>query len=103
MYTVYAYTYYVYIYIYIYICAEDEAAVHRELHVRGAAGLRAGSGDVLRDVGGGDDDLRQRDVVVGQERDLQMLTDIGVAVDDLRDVVDELDDRLGAEVAGGGL
>ena len=38
--------------------AHDEAAVHHELHVRGAAGLSARRGDVLGGVGGRDDLLR---------------------------------------------
>ena len=47
--------------------------------------------------------LREADAVVGQEHDLQPAADVGIGVDDLGDVVGELDDQLGALVAGGGL
>mmetsp|Transcript_163899 Transcript_163899/g.398296 ORF Transcript_163899/g.398296 Transcript_163899/m.398296 type:complete len:552 (-) Transcript_163899:1084-2739(-) len=83
--------------------ADDEAAVHHELHVRGAAGLRAGGGDVLGDVGRGDDVLRHAHAVVGHERDLQVGGDVGVVVHNLADVADELDDGLGVDVGGSGL
>lgn len=42
--------------------ANDDAAVHHELHVRCARGLSSRGGDVLRDVVGGDDDLRVADL-----------------------------------------
>mmetsp|Transcript_9956 Transcript_9956/g.31632 ORF Transcript_9956/g.31632 Transcript_9956/m.31632 type:complete len:212 (-) Transcript_9956:1700-2335(-) len=79
--------------------ADDEAAVHNELHVRGAAGLRASRGDVLRRVRGGDDLLGHGHAVVGQEGKLQVGAHVGVGVDDIRHVVDELDDGLRAVVA----
>ena len=43
----------------------------RELHVAGARGFLAGGGDLLGEIGGRIDALAARDVVVGQEDDLQ--------------------------------
>mmetsp|Transcript_6535 Transcript_6535/g.11282 ORF Transcript_6535/g.11282 Transcript_6535/m.11282 type:complete len:214 (+) Transcript_6535:119-760(+) len=55
----------------LYVCpvhgAQDEAAVHGELHVGGAGGLGARGGDVLRQIRPGHYHLRQRHVVVGDE------------------------------------
>ena len=59
------------------------APLSAELHVAGAGGLRAGGGDLLREVGGGDDDLGQADAVVRQEDDLQPVADQRVGVDHL--------------------
>ena len=47
--------------------------------------------------------LGQRDAVVGQEHQLQPVADARVAVDHARDVVDQLDHRLGGDVGGGRL
>mmetsp|Transcript_18912 Transcript_18912/g.48504 ORF Transcript_18912/g.48504 Transcript_18912/m.48504 type:complete len:364 (+) Transcript_18912:459-1550(+) len=80
--------------------AHNEAAVHHELHVRGTARLGARRGDVLRGVGRRDDLLRRGDAVVRQERELQVRAHIRIVVDHVRDVVDELDDRLRTVVPG---
>ena len=70
-----------------------------ELHVAGAGGFHAGGRDLLGEVGGGNDHLGEADIVVGQEHDLELAADRGIVVDDLRDVVDQLDDQLGVAVA----
>jgi len=79
--------------------ADDEAAVEDELHVAGAAGLGAGGGDVLADVGGRGDDFGFADVVVLDEDDFEEVADVFVVVDDLADVVDQMDDGLRHPVA----
>ena len=83
--------------------AQRQRPVHHELHVRGTRGLLTGHRDLLGDVGGRDDVLSRGDVVVVDEDDLDRLGDHGVVVDELSDGVDELDDGLGPDVAGGGL
>ena len=79
--------------------ADGDGAVQRELHVAGAGGFHAGSGNLLGEIGGRDDHLGQADIIVRQERDLEPAGDHRVVVDDLGDVVDELDDQLGIAIA----
>ena len=80
--------------------ADGERAVQRELHVAGAGGLGARRGNLLRQVGRGNDVLGGLDVVVRDEHDLQQAVDRRVVVDDVGDVVDQLDDELRHGVAG---
>ena len=61
--------------------ANDQATIEHEFHVRGAGGFGAGGGDVLADVGRGDDDLAFGDVVVFNEDDFEQVADVGVVVD----------------------
>lgn len=49
------------------------------------------------------DDLGEADTVVGEEDNLERITDLLVLVDDLRDGVDEPDGQLGDVVARSGL
>ena len=79
--------------------ADGQRAVERQLHVAGAGRLHARGRDLLGEVGGGDDDLGEADVVVRQEHHLQQAAHGRVGVDDLGDVVGELDDQLGLRVA----
>ena len=83
--------------------ADGQRAVERHLHVAGAGGFHPGGRDLLRQVGGGHDDLSQRNVVVRQEHDLQQAAHGRVRIDDLRDVDGELDDQLGLGIARGRL
>ena len=61
--------------------ADGHGAVHHELHVAGAAGLLAGSGDLLAQFAGGHKLLGQRDPVVLQKDDLELILTDGVGVD----------------------
>ena len=79
--------------------ADGERAIERELHVPGSRGLHAGGRDLLRQLSRRDDRLRQTDVVVRQEHDLQQLAGQRIVVDDLGDVIGELDDQLRLRVA----
>lgn len=58
---------------------------------------------MLRKFSSRDDDLGSTDVVVGQEDNLQEVTNVVVVVNLVRDGSDELDESLGVVVAGSGL
>src|SRR5690606_14364369 len=83
--------------------ADGEGPVEGELHIAGAGGFHAGGGNLLGQVGGGNDHFGQADVVVGQEHHLELATQGRVVVDGAGDVVGQLDDQLGLVVAGGRL
>jgi hypothetical protein len=83
--------------------ADGECAVEGELHVAGARGLGAGGGDLLGEIGRGDDGLGQRDAVVGQEDELEPVAHARVAVDHPGDVVRQADDVLGRHIGRGRL
>ena len=71
-----------------------QRAVQRKFHVAGAGGFGARQRDLFGDIGGGDDDLRQADAIVGDEDDFDQVVDAAIVVDDVRHVVDEVDDFL---------
>ena len=77
----------------------DGGSAHLELHVSGSGSLSSGCRDLLREVGGRHDLLGQRDSVVLQEDELELVTDVGVVVDHLSHTVEQLDDLLGHVVA----
>mmetsp|Transcript_9191 Transcript_9191/g.25696 ORF Transcript_9191/g.25696 Transcript_9191/m.25696 type:complete len:389 (-) Transcript_9191:1423-2589(-) len=83
--------------------ANEQAAVHLELHVARAGGFRAGGGDVLAQLRGRDELLGQGDVVVGHEVDPHQVFHVGVVVDDLANAVGQVDALLGSPVAVEGL
>jgi len=79
--------------------ADSQRAVHHELHIARAARLVAGGRDLIGDIGGRDQTLGERDVVVGQEHDFEPAARHRIAIDGGGQVVDEFDDQLG-EVVG---
>ena len=81
---------------------QGHRTVQHQLHVAGAGGFGAGRGDLFGDVGGGDDLLRIRTVIILNEQHLQFPVHSRVAVDEPGDAVDIPDDRLGTVVAGSG-
>ena len=83
--------------------ADGERAVERELHVAGAGGFLARGGDLLGEIGRRDDALGERDAIVRQEDDLELVAHARVVVDLVADGIDRLDDALGQVVAGRGL
>ena len=58
---------------------------------------------MLGELGGRDNDLSTRYVIVRQEDDLEQVTDVSIAINDLLDSTDQLNDNLGCVVGGGGL
>eukprot|EP00976_Prorocentrum_cordatum_P099463 1191851-Prorocentrum_minimum.AAC.2 len=83
--------------------AAEKSAVHGELHVAGAGSLSASGGDLLGEVGPGDELLGGRHVVVGEEDHLQQIAHIGVVVNLGAHGIDQLDDLLRHGVTGGSL
>jgi hypothetical protein len=79
------------------------SALERKLHVAGAAGLLAGGGNLLGQVGGGVDVLRVLHVEVGEEDDLEPVAHGWIGVHRLGNGVDQLDDQLGQEITRRGL
>mmetsp|Transcript_9192 Transcript_9192/g.25702 ORF Transcript_9192/g.25702 Transcript_9192/m.25702 type:complete len:277 (-) Transcript_9192:1606-2436(-) len=65
--------------------ANEQAAVHLELHVAGARGLQASRRDVLTELSGRDELLGRGDIVVGHEVQAHDVVDVGVVVDDPAD------------------
>ncbi len=80
--------------------ADGESAVECELHVPGARSLHPGSGNLFRQIGGGDDLLGEGDPVVRREHDPQAAVDVGIVVDHIGDTVDEPDDEFGHVIGG---
>mmetsp|Transcript_50300 Transcript_50300/g.139674 ORF Transcript_50300/g.139674 Transcript_50300/m.139674 type:complete len:318 (+) Transcript_50300:689-1642(+) len=83
--------------------ADEQAAVHLELHITGTRGLRASGGDVLAQLSGGDELLSQRDVVVRHEVDPHEVLHVGVVVDDLANAMGQEHAFLGGPIAVEGL
>ena len=74
--------------------ADCERTVQGKLHVAGAGSFHSRRRNLLGQVGGGNDLLRQTDIVIGQENDPQEIANEGIAIDDLGHIIDELDDQL---------
>ena len=85
------------------IGAERHRAVEHELHVARAGSLGTRGGNLLGDVGGRSELFRIGNIIIGNERDREILADFGVGGDHLADFVDELDDALGSVIAGSSL
>src|SRR5262245_66624858 len=73
---------------------DRERSIHHELHVASAAGLVPGRGDLVRDITGWNQLLRDTDGVVGQENDFDPATHRRVTVDGRGEIVQKLDDEL---------
>ena len=83
--------------------AQGHGAAEHQLHISRAGGLGARGGDLLGDVGGGDDVLGVGAVIVLYEHHLHLPGHGRIAVDQLCQAVEVADDGLGAAVARGGL
>ena len=83
--------------------ADGEGTVEGEFHVAGAGGFFARRGDLLGEIGSGNDALGDGDAIVWHEDDLQLAADARVMVHLGREGVDRVDDVFGEVVAGGGL
>ncbi len=58
-------------------------------------------GNLLRQIGGGDDQLGTTDIVIGDENHFQQTVQRRVAIDHAGDVMNQLDHQLGATIAAG--
>ena len=57
--------------------ADRQRPVHHEFHVARAAGFVAGGRDLVRDIGGRDQPLGERNAIFGQEHDLEAAAHTG--------------------------
>ena len=80
--------------------ADGQRTVKGKLHVTGAGRFRPRRGDLLREIGRRNDQLREADAVVRNEHHLQLVADIRIVVDHLRHIVDEVNDVLRHVVGG---
>jgi hypothetical protein len=83
--------------------ADGQRAVHREFHVAGAGGFLAGGGNLLGQIGGRIDVMRDLDVEIGDEHHLQAAGDVVVAIDHFGHRIDQFDDQLGHVITRRGL
>mmetsp|Transcript_40032 Transcript_40032/g.119234 ORF Transcript_40032/g.119234 Transcript_40032/m.119234 type:complete len:351 (-) Transcript_40032:1752-2804(-) len=83
--------------------AQDQAAIHLELHVGCTRCLGAGGRDVLRHLRCRDDSLSKRHIVVGQEVKTQVLVSLRVVVDLLTNRGRQADDAFSHVVCRRGL
>ena len=83
-------------------CAQGHSTVEHQLHIAGAGGLCACRGDLLGNVGGRNNVLRIRAVIVLHKNDLQLICYRRIVVDHKSDAVDIADNGLGTGIAGCG-
>ena len=83
--------------------AQGHSTVEHQLHVAGAGSLGARRGNLLGNVGGGDDVLCVGAVVVLNENNLHLIRHSGIVVDHPGHPIDVADDGLGIHIAGSGL
>ena len=83
--------------------SQRHSAIEHQLHVAGAGSFRAGRGNLLRNIGGGDDVLGVGAVVVLNKDHLDLVRNSGIVVDHPSHTVDVADDGLCVHIAGGGL
>ena len=85
------------------LSAQGDGAVQHEFHIACAAGLLGGQGDLLGDVAGRDQLLRQGHIVVAGHDNIQIGPHIRIPRDDLLQAEDPVDDVLGDHVGRGSL
>ena len=83
--------------------SQGQRTVHHELHVRGAGSFLTSHRDLFGNIRGRNDVLGGRDIVVVNENNLDAAIDIRIVVDQVGNGVNQLDDSLCADVAGGSL
>ena len=83
--------------------ADGQRAVGHELHVAGAAGLLGRQGNLLGQVGGGNQLLSQRHVVVLHHDDPHPTGDLRVLVDQLLQAQNQVDDIFCHDIGRRGL
>ena len=80
--------------------AQGHRAVEHQLHIAGAGGFRAGRGDLLGYIRGGNDLFRPGAVVVLDKDDLQTLIRLRIVVDPVGNHVDPVNHGFGPIIAG---
>ena len=80
--------------------AQRNRAVQHQLHIAGAAGLRARGRNLFGYIGGGNDLFRIAAIVIVAEYHAHAIVYRVIRIDDRRDAVDQQDYRLRAGVAG---
>ena len=83
--------------------SQGQRTVHHELHVRGTGSFLTSHRDLLGNIRSRNDVLGGRDIVVVNENNLDAVIDIRIIVDQVGNGVNQLDDSLCADVAGGSL
>ena len=83
--------------------SQGQRTVHHELHVGRARGFLSGHRDLLGNIRSRNDVLCGRDIVVVNKNDLDAAIDVRIVIDQVSNGVNQLDNRLRANVAGGSL
>ncbi len=73
---------------------DGQRTVERKFHITGPRSFGPGQRNLLRQIGGRNNHLRQTDAVVGDKHDLQFIANLRIVVDHLRDIVDQMNDVL---------
>ena len=81
---------------------DSQRAVKGELHITGARRFGARQRDLLGKIRRRNDHLRKADAVVRDKDHFQLIADIGIVVDHLRDIVDKVNNVLRHVVSRGG-
>ena len=81
------------------IGSDGHRTVHHELHVAGTGSFLPCCRDLFGEIRSRRDDLHAADTVVWQKCDFQFIAHIWVIVYHLGNIIDQLDDRLGAQIA----
>ena len=79
--------------------SDGQRAVHHELHTAGPGSFRTRSRDLLREIARRKDILSQRDTIILEEHDLELVAVHFVVIDHGRDVIDELDNEFCEKIA----
>src|SRR5215469_15138571 len=80
--------------------ADRQGSIHHEFHIARAAGLVAGGRDLVGNVRSGDQPLRERNVVIGQEDHFETTACHRIAVDRAGQVIDQFYYQLGEVISG---
>ena len=79
-------------------CPNGQGSIHHKLHIAGSAGFIAGGRYLVGDIAGRNKPLCQRNIVLGQEQDVEPAAHGRVGVNRIRQIADEFYDELGQAV-----
>lgn len=83
--------------------SNDERSIHDKFHVGSTRSLGTSGGNMLGNFRGWDNNLSRRYVVVGQENNLQKISDSLIIVNFVHDSIDKFDLSLSSKVTRGSL